>query len=796
MESKRRAKKRALREEVNKKQVTTTQKLKNNSKEKNTQKHRKTNKMNKTKVNSGFNVVYTNTDQLTNSKKTELFELIENHKPHIIAMCEVKPKNGRERTLLDYKIPGYSLHSTNLCNNIGRGLAIYTHFSLDSRVVKIDINVECEESCLLEIKTEEHDTLLFGCIYRSPTTTKTSAMNNENINQLLKQISSSKYSHICIVGDFNYKNINWNTWTTPYSEQSKEAKFIETIRDCFLYQHVMEPTRSRGNDEPSLIDLILTNEEMQVSDINYLSPIGKSDHSVVSFTYKCYVDFDNKKTRHNYQKADFVAMRENLEKTMWKEKFIEASSNMEINDLWLNFKSKMIDLRDSCVPKTTISPSPDKIKGRIPVSKKTRDAIRNKTIAHRRWINMKRGGKNFEEAHQKFKKARNKVKSLMQKLKKEMERNIARKSKSNPKAFWTHIRKHLKTKAGIAPLLENINDKNSKKFDDHNKAAILQKQFSSVFNKESLENMPNFDQRSNSKLESVIITKDMVEKLINNLQTTKSFGPDELHPAMLKELVDFITEPITIIFNRSMNEGILPNDWKVAHITAIYKKGDSSNPENYRPISLTSVICKMLETLVKTTVMQHLVREELLSTRQYGFIKGRSTTTQLLSYLEEVIDVISAGGVVDTIYFDFAKAFDSVPHQRLLMKLRSYGLDSYILDWIKDFLTNRTQIVKINDIKSESAPVLSGIPQGSVLGPLLFVIYINDLPECVSSTSYLYADDTKMFKKILNMNDALNLQSDINQFQEWSEKWFLKFHPDKCHVLILQARGFGTGACF
>ena len=136
-----------------------------------------------------------------------------------------------------------------------------------------------------------------------------------------------------------------------------------------------------------------------------------------------------------------------------------------------------------------------------------------------------------------------------------------------------------------------------------------------------------------------------------------------------------------------------------------------------------------------------------------------------------------------TIYFDFAKAFDSVPHQRLLMKLRSYGLDSYILDWIKDFLTNRTQIVKINDIKSESAPVLSAIPQGSVLGPLLFVIYINDLPECVSSTSYPYADDTKMFKKILNMNDALNLQSDINQFREWSEKWLLKFHPDKCHVL-------------
>ena len=284
-------------------------------KQKNNEKQKKNNKECEQVKQSGINIVYTNADQFTTSKKDELLKLVAEFHPHIIALCEVKIKNGSERTKLDYEIPGYVLYPTNLFNNTGRGIALYIHTSIDNLVVEVDDEKTCDEYCLLEVKIEKNDTLLFGCIYRSPTKSLTSKENNKNINELLIKISSSKYSHICLVGDFNYKNINWDTWTTQQNESSKEATFIETLRDSFLYQHVLEPTRSRGNDDPSLIDLILTNEEMQVSNPQDKSPLGKSDHSVLTFTYDCYIQPGQKKERRNYLKADFAAMKQNLAST-------------------------------------------------------------------------------------------------------------------------------------------------------------------------------------------------------------------------------------------------------------------------------------------------------------------------------------------------------------------------------------------------------------------------------------------------------------------------------------------------
>ena len=192
-----------------------------------------------------------------------------------------------------------------------------------------------------------------------------------------------------------------------------------------------------------------------------------------------------------------------------------------------------------------------------------------------------------------------------------------------------------------------------------------------------------------------------------------------------------------------------------------------------------------METFIKRAIMAHLLDLNLLSSKQYGFISGRSTTTQLLSYLDKCIELIVNGGVVDTIYLDFAKAFDSVPHRRLMKKMESYGIQGDIKKWIESFLSGRTQIVKVNGAESKVAPVLSGIPQGSVLGPILFVIYIDDLLENIKSEGLLFADDTKIFKQITSREDALILQSDLNLLEQWSKNWLLNFHPDKCHVLTL-----------
>lgn len=451
----------------------------------------------------------------------------------------------------------------------------------------------------------------------------------------------------------------------------------------------------------------------------------------------------------------------------------------------VSFKSTLHELRERFVPKTKINDG-WKQKGNLPVPKKIREMIRKKKISHRRWISSKKLRKSSDQEHRKFKSARNRVKSMLRSLKRNQERNIALQAKHNPKAFWSHVRGKLKTKSGVAPLIDK-RDK-IKKFNDLEKANILQDQFSSVFTIEPTEDIPTLEKRTNAKLENMNenITCEIVKAEIKKMNPNKAPGPDEIPIVMLQELVNFISEPIALIFRNSLEQGHVPNDWKLAHISAIYKnKGNRHEAVNYRPISLTSVICKLMESLVKQAIAKHLEKFGLLSKNQHGFIKGRSTTTQLLSYLTECAEIVAAGGVVDAIYFDFEKAFDSVPHQRLLAKLSAYGITGYLLQWIRSFLQNRRQIVKVNGTESYPCEVKSGVPQGSVLGPLLFVIYINDLPECVTSTSYLFADDTKMFRKIYSKYDAKCLQSDIDSLNAWSKKWLLRFHPDKCHVLTL-----------
>ena len=254
---------------------------------------------------------------------------------------------------------------------------------------------------------------------------------------------------------------------------------------------------------------------------------------------------------------------------------------------------------------------------------------------------------------------------------------------------------------------------------------------------------------------------------------------------MLKELVDFIARLTSILLNRTMEDSTIPGDWKLAFVIVICKKGSKSIAENYRPISLTSVVCKLMETMIKKEIMDHLAQHNLLSPKQFGFISGRSTVTQLLHYLDRCIDKVVNGSVVDCIYLDFAKAFDTVPHKRLLSKLKAYGITGKLLKWIEAFLVGRTQAVKVNGVSSEFKAVFSGIPQGSVLGPILFIIYINDILDNINSEGFLFADDTKIFKTILGKDDAIALQSDIDSLEAWSDKWLLRFNPKKCHVLSL-----------
>jgi hypothetical protein len=230
----------------------------------------------------------------------------------------------------------------------------------------------------------------------------------------------------------------------------------------------------------------------------------------------------------------------------------------------------------------------------------------------------------------------------------------------------------------------------------------------------------------------------------------------------------------------------LPLEWKTGVVTAIYKKGPKTEMGNYRPVSLTSIVCKVVQSLVRDKIMNHLKRMKLT---QYGFIKGRSTSLQLLHMLDKWTEFLEGGGQIDTIYTDFEKAFDKVPHKRLIKKLYAFGIDQKLINWTKEFLTDRQHMVRVNGKLSQWLPVISGIPQGTILGPLLFIIYINDLPSlCEDETGiYLFADDAKLYKFIKLGTDHQMLQNNVDRLQAWSNEWLLKLNIKKCKII-----SFGT----
>ena len=239
--------------------------------------------------------------------------------------------------------------------------------------------------------------------------------------------------------------------------------------------------------------------------------------------------------------------------------------------------------------------------------------------------------------------------------------------------------------------------------------------------------------------------------------------------------------PLYCIFRQSLDQSKLPDIWKWANVTPIYKKGDKANTCNYRPVSLTSQVCKIFEKLVKEKLL--VFTKNIIANEQHGFRRGRSCLTNLLVTLEEWTKLQDSGSPFDVLYLDFQKAFDSVPHARLVYKLRKYGIGDKLSNWIEDFLGGRKQRVCINKASSSWTKVTSGVPQGSVIGPFLFLLYINDLPGKIKSNCQIFADDTKVYHPILSLVDAQELQDDLSNLIEWSKIWLLGFNQQKCKVL-------------
>ena len=275
----------------------------------------------------------------------------------------------------------------------------------------------------------------------------------------------------------------------------------------------------------------------------------------------------------------------------------------------------------------------------------------------------------------------------------------------------------------------------------------------------------------------------MVEKAIAHFNPSKSQGPDMIHPKVIKATKAALVDPLTSILNKSLNEGAIPEIWKCANVMAIFKNGERSKSSNYRPISLTSVPGKLMERIIRDALVNHMTTNKLFCEEQHGFIKGKSCATQLLEYIEDLIAALDQEYEVDVINLYFCKAFDKVPYKRLLAKIDCYGIKGNVLGWIKEFLSERRQRVEVNGAHSECRDITSGIPQGSVLGPILFLIFINDLPKVIKCLIKLFADDAKLYQIIKSNQDSVDLQVNVGRSREWAIIWKMLFNTKKCKHL-------------
>ena len=714
-------------------------------------------------------ISYTNIDGLV-SKRLELLDYLREKKPDI--MCIVETKLTEDINLILDEKCNYNIYRNDRKEGRGGGVIVLTTQNI--KVSDIKYGSDNTENICIQITTNNSKLHIIAA-YVPP---KTRNWNEEKYKSMLdkterflqNQIHNSK--KVILTGDFNCKEVNWENYEAEGNEFTWGNRLLKLTTDNLMTQWVREETRLRGNDEPSRLDLVFTKGTLIKQGVKHHPPLGKSDHEVLEFDIPTGEERRNKEThknkRRNYVKANYEGLKKYFGDLDWSEMY-NAEDIQSKYDLFLKNYNNGVE---KYVPFYVV-----KEQGKSEwFNWRCEKAKRNK---NRAWRDLKkRPNKNNSE---KYKKARNDYVSLRREVERNYQKRIVDKCKDEPKLFYRFINGKLKKSDCVTKLKDG-----GKIFEeDKELAEILNKNFQKVFTQETSFNPDQ--QLKQGKLKCMKVDKEELMTIMRKLDGRKAMGPDAVSGQVLKECSKELLEPLYNIINCSVNSGKVPKEWKRADIVPIYKSGDKQEPLNYRPVSLTSVVCKICEIIIKKRWSQHLERGNAICNSQFGFRQGRSCVSNLLCFYSRAIDVIQEkDGWADCVYLDLKKAFDKVPHNRLIWKLQQQGgLGGKMLEWMKDYLTNREMRTMVKNEKSEWRRVTSGVPQGSVLAPVMFLIYINDMPEKVHSYMSMFADDAKLMKRVRQKEDCEDLQRDLDRVYEWSQTWEMEFNAKKCHVMEL-----------
>ena len=438
---------------------------------------------------------------------------------------------------------------------------------------------------------------------------------------------------------------------------------------------------------------------------------------------------------------------------------------------WNFFKDTITEAINKFIPKKKAS-------GRFNLPWMTRTIKRQIRQKHRAYNRAKKSNKDKDWAN--FRKLRKKVQNSLKMTHWDYLNNLFDDcNDGNNKGLWRYLKGMRKDTCGVGTLVADGRIGT----DPQDKADMLNKQFSSVYTREDRLNVPRKEKSPHPKMPPIKVSSNDVFKLLSQLNQKKASGPDEIPAVFLKTCSTELTSILIFMIQQSLVVGTVPSDWCKTLVTPVFKKGDKAKPENYRPVSLTSICYKLTEHIIVSQTMRHLDQHHLLVDTQHGFRRRRSCETQLIITSHDLAAILNRHSQADVAVLDFAKAFDKVPHHRLLPKLKDFNLDNKVIAWIESFLSSRSQRVVVDGHASREASVLSGVPQGTVLGPMLFLIFINNIARNTSSSIWLFADDCILYREVCNEPHCLDLQHDLDKLVAWSKTWGMEFNVRKCNII-------------